>query len=135
MKSLGTSKALVIGLYLNAALIAVALLVYLNRPDSPSLMPTAFAQQNPQPIAGGAGLFLMPGQIATNAWGCYVMDVDRQTLMVYQYNPGDRKLKLLAAREFAHDRRLREFNTDSPTPSEVETMTRREADNARVAPK
>jgi hypothetical protein len=126
------SKALVIGLYLNAALIATALLVYLNRTDTPSLMPAAYAQQ--QPIAGGAGLFLMPGQISSSAWGCYLMDVDRQTLMVYQYNPGDNKLRWLAAREFVNDRRLKEFNTDQPTPTEVKTLADRAEDASRVQP-
>jgi hypothetical protein len=88
----------------------------------------------PQPIAGGAGLFLMPAQLSPSTWGCYVMDVDRQTLMVYYYAPTDRKLRLMAARDFTFDRQLRQFNTDEPTPPEVRSLIEKEQDTTRVRP-
>ena len=108
-------------LYANAAAVALVGLALWSKNGTPSLLSAALAQQTPQPIAGGAGLFLMPGQLAQNAWGCYVMDVDRQTLMVYQYQPGERWLKLTAARDFTYDRRLRSFNTD-PQPTDIKKM-------------
>lgn len=123
---------LALGLYLNAALLAAVLVVLLGRSDSPSFLPAAMAQQQSQPIAGGAGLFLMPGQLSPQQWGCYVMDVDRQTLMVYHYIAGERRLKLAAARDFANDRRLRNFNTDDPTPDEVKRWADKESDTGRV---
>src|SRR5438477_543231 len=78
----------------------------------PMLMPQAFGQASGQmpAIAGGAGLFVTPAQFSTNTWGCYVMDVDQQTLCAYQYFPGERKLRLVAARNFRYDRRLGQFN-------------------------
>ncbi|MGC4032070.1 MAG: hypothetical protein QM754_10120 [Tepidisphaeraceae bacterium] len=110
-------------LYANAVAVGLVGLVLWNKSETPSLLPAALAQQ-PQPIAGGAGLYLMPAQLATNTWGCYVMDVDRQTLLVYQYQIGSdangagRMLKLIAARDFTYDRRLRDFNT-LPKPSDI----------------
>ena len=124
-------KALVIGLYLNAAAIVLLALGLLGRSESPSFLPAALAQQAPQPIAGGAGLFLMPAQLSSSTWGCYVMDVDAQTLVAYQYYPGDRKLRLMAARDFSYDRFLKEFNTDDPSPSDVKNLVEKDRNKAR----
>src|SRR5687767_1883570 len=94
------NKHLVIALYANAALLAAILLTLLNRASTPSFLPAAFAQQQGQPaIAGGAGLFVMPAQMKTNVWGCFVLDVDSQTLSAYEYWGGDRLLRLAASRE------------------------------------
>lgn len=125
-----SSKAFTIGLYLNAALLAGVLLVLLNRSDVP-ILPSAMAQQAPQPIAGGAGLFLMPGQLSPSQWGCYVMDVDRQTLMVYYYEPGAKMLRFMAARDFSSDRRMRQYNTE-PSPSDIKNLAEKEAAGGRV---
>lgn len=130
MKSSGMSKALTIGLYLNAGVLAILVMVLVGRSDVP-MIPAAHAQQAPQPIAGGGGLFLMPGQLSPSVWGCYVMDVDRQTLMVYQYSPGDRMLRFMAGRDFANDRRMRRFNTE-PSPDEIKNLADKEADVGRV---
>jgi hypothetical protein len=124
-----TAKRLSRLLSLNLIALVVLTVVLVVRDATPS-MPAAFAQM-PQPIAGGAGLFLMPAQFAQNRYGCYVMDVDRQTLMAYEYNPGDRVLRLTAARDFNFDRQLRNFNTQ-PSPAEVESMVTRERDRARI---
>jgi hypothetical protein len=77
-------------------------------------------------------MFLMPAQFAINAWGCYIMDVDQQTLSAYEYFPSEHQLRLVASRDIRFDRRLKNFNTDNPTPREVERMLEKEADNARV---
>src|SRR3954454_14664960 len=71
-------------LYVNAALLLAILVAILSR--SGSMLPTAFAQNLPQqqPIAGGAGLFVMPAQLSDRVWGCYLLDVDTQTLSCYQ---------------------------------------------------
>ena len=124
------SKTLTIGLYFNAAALLLIGLALLARSNIPEFLPAALAQQAPQPIAGGGGLFLMPGQLSATTWGCYVMDVDRQTLMVYQYQPGERMLRLMAARDFSNDRRLRRYNTEPP-PDEIKALTDKEQDKSR----
>src|SRR4051812_13288699 len=87
-------KSLVYALTLNAVLLGAILVVLLARGERNPFATIALAQDRgggmpaaPAPIAGGAGLFLMPAQLAPNQWGCYVMDVDRQTLCAYQYVP------------------------------------------------
>lgn len=116
-------------LYVNAALIAVLIAVLLVRDSSPGLLPTAMAQQQ-VPIAGGAGVFVMPAQFSTNTWGCYLLDVDQQTLCAYQYVPGDKNLRFIAARNFQYDRRLGRFNT-IPDPLEIRELVQKEATPAR----
>ena len=136
-------NAVVYALSANAILLAGILLALLARSDRAPFASIALAQDrdgggggampmSPQPIAGGGGLFLMPAQLASNTWGCYIMDIDQQTLCAYQYAPGERQLRLVAARSIRFDRRLKNFNTDNPSPREVERMLQREQDNARV---
>jgi hypothetical protein len=131
-------NALAYGLYLNAALLAAILLVMLSRGNGiPSVIQTAWAQDrpaqaalNPQPIAGGGGLFLMPAQFSPSTWGCYVMDIDTQTLCAYQFSGAEHSLKLMAARNFKNDRRLSNFNT-APPPTEVQTWVKKEQEQLR----
>ena len=133
MKALSSSKAVAVGLYVNAAVLALVGLKWASQSSilgNVPILPAAFAQQQPQPIAGGGALYLMPGQLSASTWGCYVMDVDRQSLMVYQYMPGERMLRLMAGREFTYDRRLRRYNTD-PSPDDIKSLTDKETDRAR----
>ncbi len=75
------------------------------------------------PIAGGSsGLFVMPGQLSPNTWGCYLMDTDHQTLSVYQYSPSEPVLRLVAARSFKYDRLLGNFNT-APPPHDMRDLS------------
>jgi hypothetical protein len=75
----------------------------------------------------------MPAQFSPNTWGCYVMDVDTQTLVAYQFLPGEKQLRLIAARNFRFDRRLGNFNT-TPPPLEVKELVDREEQTQRVKP-
>jgi len=120
-----------IALYLNAALLAAILLVMMGRNGIPDVLPAAMAQNQP-PIAGGAGFFVMPAQFAEKIWGCYLLDVDTQTLCAYQYFQGEKQLRLVAARNFRSDRRLSNFNTDNPTPEEVAELVAKEQAADRV---
>ena len=122
-------RPLLIALYLNAALLAGIVLLMLNK-DRSSILPAAMGQAQ-QPIAGGGGVFIMPAQIAPNTWGTYMMDIDAQTLMVYQYTPNDNQLRLKASRSFKFDRRLTDFNVGQPTPGEVEELWKRQQQNQR----
>lgn len=106
-------RPLVIGLYLNAALLAGILVAMFARGGGSSL-PAAYGALSPQPIAGNGNIFLMPAQFSINTWGCYVMDTDAQTLCAYQFYPGDKELRFVAARNFHWDRKLGNYNT---TPS------------------
>jgi hypothetical protein len=115
----------------NAAVLALILLALVSRGDNRPIGPSAaFAQQQP-PIAGGGGIFVMPAQLAANVWGCYLMDIDNQTLCVYQYSPGEKMLRLSASRTFKFDRGLNNFNT-SPPPLEVRDLVQREREALRV---
>jgi hypothetical protein len=115
------NRALVMALWANAAFLGLIAFSLLARPNTPSLLPAAFAQ-NQAPIAGGAGMFVMPAQLSTTTFGCYLLDVDNQTLSVYQYWPGDKNLRLHAARNIKWDRKLENFNTEVPTPRQVKIL-------------
>ena len=121
------NRSLVYALYANAALLLAILIALLCKGGG-----VAFAASQTPPIAGGAGIFLMPAQFSTNTWGCYIMDVDTQTLCSYQFFPGEKQLKLVAARDFHFDRNLRRFNT-SPDPSEIQKLNELERNAARGA--
>ncbi len=117
-----------LALYANAA---VMLLVGLSWRSGGKLENVALGQLQ-APIAGGAGLFVVPAQFSTNTWGCYVMDVDTQVLCAYQYYPGDKMLRLIAARNFRHDRKLERYNT-TPSPEEVADLVARQKQPTRGA--
>ncbi|MGH7214342.1 MAG: hypothetical protein ACREIT_06220 [Tepidisphaeraceae bacterium] len=132
------NRALVLALSANAILMAGILIVLLGRSDAssrfPDILPTAMGQAVPReqpPIAGGAGVFVMPAQFSGNTWGCYLMDIDAQTLVAYQFYPGDRTLRLVSARNFRYDRRLANFNTN-PSPLEIKKLTEQEEASNRV---
>jgi hypothetical protein len=128
MKS--NSKWLTTALFFNGAMLAGILLTLANRSNLPSVLPAAYGQVPGQAnIAGGAGFYLMPAQMSGKQWGCYLMDVDGQTLTVYLYDDGAQQLKLAASRSFVHDRQLRAYNTD-PLPREVEKLVQTEKDLA-----
>jgi hypothetical protein len=122
---------LTFALYLNAAMLGAIVIVLLSRGGPPSMLPAAYAQ-NQLPIGGGAGVFIVPAQFAPNTFGCYLMDIDAQTLCAYQFFPADKQLRLIAARNFRWDRRLTEFNTDLPTPKEVQQMIEQAQQGDRV---
>ena len=125
------NHALVVALYVNAALLLAILVAVVSGGRMPSVLPAAYAQQQqPMPIAGGSGIYLMPAQFGVNVWGCYVMDVDAQTLCAYEYKPTNGKLRLVTARSIQHDRKLKRYNIDDPSPEEVEKLVEMEK-NAR----
>ena len=119
-------------LFANAAALALIAVVLIGRSDGVQWHgPGGLAMgQVQQPIAGGAGLFLMPAQFGEGRWGCYVMDVDTQTLVAYEYYPGNRSLRLVAARNFRYDRQLENHNT-FPEPGEIKAMLEKQQANER----
>ena len=121
-----------VALYLNAAVLVAILAVLLARDSHQGMLPMAFGQAQPAGVAGGAGVYLMPGQFSSNLWGCYIIDVDQQTLCAYTVSGSPPQLKLVAARDFRYDRRLKNYNTPSPTPQEVQELVAKEASSGRV---
>jgi hypothetical protein len=108
------NKSLIVALYVNAAMLFALLAVMVSRPGGPSVVPSAFGAPLGQPIAGGGTLYLMPAQFSPQTYGAYVMDIDKQTLVAYQFYPGEKQLRFVAARKFSHDLRMTEFNTIPP---------------------
>jgi hypothetical protein len=111
-------------LWANAVVLGLILVVLLTRSNVPSFLPAAHAQNQP-PIAGGAGVFVMPAQMQGNVWGAYLLDVDNKTICAYQFYPGEKKLRLTAARSYKWDVKLENFNTDL-TPNEVKALVERQ---------
>src|SRR5579859_4735569 len=112
------NRSLVYALYANAGLLPATLDALLKGGSPATFLPAAYgAPLSPQPIAGGANLYIMPAQFSPQTWGCYILDIDAQTLCAYRYFPsatGD-ALRLVAARKIAYDRRLTNFNSDNPS--------------------
>ncbi len=63
----------------------------------------------------------MSGQLSPGTFGLYLVDEQRGTMAVYEYLPAERKLTLRAARAFAYDLALEQYNTE-PSPAEVAKM-------------
>lgn len=116
------NRALLIALYVNAAAL-IGGVGYLASGSS-SIVPAAFAQTPPgRPVS--SAISMVPVQMSPNTWGCYLLDTDAQVLCVYQYVPGERLLRLQAARNIAYDRKLGAFNT-APLPREVADLVKME---------
>jgi len=127
------NRSLLVALYVNAALLLAVLVALLGRGGAPSFLPSAYgASLSPQPIAGGANLYLMPAQFGPTTWGCYVLDIDTQALCAYRYRPTNdgTDLQLVAVRKISYDRKLSNFNT-SPTPTEVKQLVEQAAQGIR----
>lgn len=128
------NRPLIVALYINAALMAAVLVTMLARGNLPAILPAAYGAFSPQPIAGGANLYLMPAQFNANTWGCYILDIDAQTLCAYRYKPGKNDgadLELVAARRITYDRRLTNFNSDHPSWLEVKQWVEQAAHGTR----
>jgi hypothetical protein len=129
------NNPLALALWANAILLAGILIAVLARGNGnanwPSILPAAYAQPAGQaPIAGGAGVFVMPCQLADRQWGAYLMDVDAGTLVVYQYEPGVRQLRFVAARSYRNDTKLHDFST-SPSTEEIRKQIEKEKQGFR----
>lgn len=132
MQRLSLQKLVVVLLSLNAAMLALLLFTAFRSTD---FLPTAWAQLPPvQGASPYRDVIVAPGQLATNQWGCYVLDTRANTLSIYQYLPSDKLLRLQASRQITQDLQLTSFNTH-PQPSEVADLVQKERElrNARPA--
>jgi hypothetical protein len=131
MTSIRSRNPVALALLANAILLAGILVTLLSRGHGSGFVPAAFGADQ-APIAGGAGVFIMPGQLGDRQFGCYLLDVDSQNLVVYQYEPGTRHLALVAARSYKWDRKLHDLSTSPPT-EEIHRLFEKEQQGFRKA--
>jgi len=108
-----SARWLVVGLL---AVIAAALLIQAGAGD---------ASANRTPLAAGSAagqsLLVVAGQVTRDSYGLYLVDQENRTICVYQWLPTTRKLRLLAARTYAFDVKLDQYNTE-PDPLEIKKL-------------
>ena len=95
------------------------LLVEFGRASAQEDIPPAPAARPAGP--DGPGVMAVAGQVTRDGYGLYLLDLRNQTIAVYQYVPNARTLRLLAARNFAFDVQLDEFNTE-PSPRDIRDL-------------
>jgi hypothetical protein len=115
-------------LWVNAVLLA-GILGFLIANNGSSLLSSAHGQALNN-IGGGAGVYVVPAQFGDRQWGCYLVDVDQQTLIAYEFFGGEKQLKFVAARSFKYDRRLGNYST-SPSSLEIQRLLEHEKDAER----
>lgn len=96
--------------------IAACLLVQLGAATRP-----VRAQDTSATVGRDESVFAVAGRLGEDVHGLYLVDYENATICVYQYSPGQRRLRLTAARTYAFDRRLDEYNTE-PSPREIRTL-------------
>lgn len=85
------------------------------------------ASGGPRPPVGSAAdgrVLVVAGQVTRDTYGLYLVDLDNRTICIYQWLPGSRKLRLMAARTYTYDRELDEYNTE-PSPREIRDLVRK----------
>ena len=64
-------------------------------------------------------------QLGRDTYGLAMIDANRQTLWIYEFSARGQtfdQIRLVAARSFEYDRQLTEWNTGSPTPTQVKNI-------------
>lgn len=70
-------------------------------------------------------VLVVPVQITRDSYGIAMVDTVGQTIWIYEISgrgPAHNRLKLLAARTWAHDKKLQQFNTSEPTPEQIRLL-------------
>ena len=60
-------------------------------------------------------MFAFTGQLSSDSYGVFMVDVDAGTIWCYRYVSNKNLLKLVAARDWKYDRYLENFSTE-PSP-------------------
>lgn len=131
MAKSGSNRTLLAALWVNAGLLALLIVAVWMRSGGPALVAPALGQ-SPTNIGGGAGIYIMPAQFTATKWGCYLVDVDRQTLAAYEYDLGDSQLTLKAARSFRYDLLLGNYDT-FPSPDDIKKLVEGQTQGGRDA--
>lgn len=106
-------------LWIIAILLAIIATALVLRPEYGFAAPRAYGDS---PMMGSRGLMAFTGQIDKYSYGLFMVDTDNSTVWCYQYVPGTRRMKLVAARSFMYDRYLEDFNIDEPTLEQARGM-------------
>jgi hypothetical protein len=88
-----------------------------------------FSQEHNGPNVFGmeahAAITAIPVQLGRESYGLAMIDAETQTLWIYEFNTRGQafdQLRLIAARSFEYDRKLTEWNTAAPTPTQVKKI-------------
>jgi hypothetical protein len=71
--------------------------------------------------ASGGSLLAVAGKVNRDCYGLFLVNTRTGTVCVYEWQPAERKLRLMAARNCAFDMRLDEYNTE-PAPREIKKL-------------
>lgn len=98
------------------------------------VQPSAFAEA---PLAGYSDgqVVVVPVQTGRDSYGLAMADMRAERLWVYEIEPrgpARKRLRLLAARNWHHDKLLDEYNTAEPTPAQVKEMVEKLGDNRKA---
>jgi hypothetical protein len=115
-----------------AILLTVIATVLLFRWDDSRLLRSAMAQTDS--FAGGSqvgarGIYAFSGQLTARTYGLFMLDVDTGTIWCYELQRAandELQLRLVAARSYASDRYLEEFNVADPVPGAVRLMVQQQ---------
>jgi hypothetical protein len=79
-----------------------------------------------QATSGQKGnVFALAGQISKDNYGIFLVDSGTSTMAIYEWVPDKvqgRKLHLVAARNFAFDLQLDDYNNSEPLPRDVKAL-------------
>lgn len=88
-----------------------------------------FSQENDREntfdINENPAITAIPVQLGRESYGLAMIDAENQTLWIYEFNTRGQmftQLRLIAARSFEYDRKLTEWNTAEPTPTQVRNI-------------
>lgn len=79
----------------------------------------------PQGVNAPSAVTAVPIQLGRDSYGLAMIDNESQTLWVYQFDARGQTfeyLRLITARSFEYDRKLTEWNTGTPTPTQVKKI-------------
>jgi len=99
-----------------AVLAAIAVFLAAELAFSPS--PAGAQTGSAEPPQAAGGVFAVAGQVTRDSYGLYLVDLRNDTICLYEYVGGDRRLWLRAARTFKYDRQLDSYNTE-PAPAKI----------------
>jgi hypothetical protein len=74
---------------------------------------------------GHGGVFALAGQLSRDNYGIFLVDSNSNTMAIYEWvsdKVQGRKLHLVAARNFAFDLQLDDYNNSEPLPREVKAL-------------
>jgi hypothetical protein len=79
---------------------------------------------NPTIEGDRGGIRAFPVQLGRGMYGFVLLDTRRHSLAVYRLDGAVSRLRLMAARDYRYDLRLKDFDNSSPTPVQVKKLLR-----------